>query len=887
MSELDRFNRDSDVYSRKTRLLNNLASRANSDIKRINTVNDNTLTYLDRFAASAYHIRNRMREAVDLYTLVSSITGNSNTDEEMTDRMVYSSRNVIVSKDLIMLESDIKTSYTIKDILIDTNGLFGNSCDYLQKRYFDPNSIPTTNRFELESIDTGVISAFNISLMDRCVCNQVRFRIEEFGVNYPEVSGVEISYNRESYERIDHQVVVINKEMIISFVDKEITNIRFTLTQTDGYVAKDGRNRYAVGVSKLLVGVSGAKESGEVIFGPISHKEEILKASIQAAIDNDGYSIDNTKFFISNDLDKWTEIAIPTSISKAPKIIEYNTISTASITTPAEVHALYLKIELVAAKQEKNYRFGHSFNVHSQRLSSDYPNITLPFSLGKEYMVGEDMQTYYGGRISRREFSINTDIEDSILYINTNNSYKIRTLEDTRISQKATVSFGYRKCSVATNDKFDIDPVIDVNTHDIRFYNFSEPTKKDIQVNEFLVTRPDNKFLCVLPFSEVAGVYTISDGKKFFKLDLRAGFFASCYQYVYQTSARPIQLLDPLGITVYEWKDSGEYINLLDYFTVEEPKHTDDSTVALSFNRKFPEGELDSNDFTIFNYGVKTNLSAGTISMYVVQKTPIKHEVMFGHKKPIFQTSYISTAKGEEQLSRFDGKTTAKLRMSNVSRNTVKFDYSSASIFSFVREVEFINGRDEFQKGNKREIDIPKNVYEFSLGTKVDKFSDLKFTGYTALFVNKVFSKNELLNAGDYMLEDRDNKTFIILPEGIKTHDIIKTSVTIDTPISSAGSGYFSIDYENGMLHSQTIIDGNIKVSYIYSNVFMEGSRLKGYPKDRYTVSNSGREIKFGNIPDGKNIVVVSSTYQDRNISLTKSPVVSNVMFNMITGGVS
>ena len=132
----------------------------------------------------------------------------------------------------------------------------------------------------------------------------------------------------------------------------------------------------------------------------------------------------------------------------------------------------------------------------------------------------------------------------------------------------------------------------------------------------------------------------------------------------------------------------------------------------------------------------------------------------------------------------FDGKNIAKLNKSCIVKGSVKFDFSDASIFSFVKEVDFINGIDEFNTGNKVEVNIPKNENKFSLGHKVDHFCEIKFVGYSSIFNNRVFDRKELINAGDYMLNDiSDSETEVILPDNIKTHDIISTVAIIDVGI--------------------------------------------------------------------------------------------------------
>jgi hypothetical protein len=212
----------------------------------------------------------------------------------------------------------------------------------------------------------------------------------------------------------------------------------------------------------------------------------------------------------------------------------------------------------------------------------------------------------------------------------------------------------------------------------------------------------------------------------------------------------------------------------------------------------------------------------------------------------------------------------------------VKFDFSDASIFSFVKEVDFINGIDEFNTGNKVEVNIPKNENKFSLGHKVDHFCEIKFVGYSSIFNNRVFDRKELINAGDYMLNDiSDSETEVILPDNIKTHDIISTVAIIDVGIESVGNGYFSIDYNNGIIYSQTIIDGNIKIEYIYSNIFIGGKELTYINKDEYTVS--GRQVSFKSPSDEMSISIISKVSESYSLDIYKSPTINDLTLNTVT----
>ena len=149
------------------------------------------------------------------------------------------------------------------------------------------------------------------------------------------------------------------------------------------------------------------------------------------------------------------------------------------------------------------------------------------------------------------------------------------------------------------------------------------------------------------------------------------------------------------------------------------------------------------------------------------------------------------------------------------------------------------------------------------------------------MFKSKVFTSDELLFSGDYMLEDIGNETFVVLPNGIKTHDLIDTRIIFDSNISNAANGYYSIDYENGVIYSQSFISGETEVEYTYSNVYLSGQMIEVLPKKDYTVN--GRQIQVKNIQDKTTYCVLSHRSDSSDISILKSPLIKNLTLSMVT----
>ena len=131
------------------------------------------------------------------------------------------------------------------------------------------------------------------------------------------------------------------------------------------------------------------------------------------------------------------------------------------------------------------------------------------------------------------------------------------------------------------------------------------------------------------------------------------------------------------------------------------------------------------------------------------------------------------------------------------------------------------------------------------------------------------------------MLEDIGNETFIVLPDGIKTHDLIDTRIIFDSNISNAANGYYSIDYENGVVYSQSFISGETEIEYMYSNVYLSGQMIEVLPKKDYTVN--GRQIQIKNAQDKGIYCVLSHKPDSYDVSILKSPSIKNLTLSMVT----
>ena len=841
-------------------------------VDSLNSSNSNTLKALDSFAVKVSTLRGKISEAANNVLTVSSISGNSNSQFFLSDFKIINSENVIIDGNTLTLASEIKDRHQIFSVDVYTNGQLGNSADYDEKRYYDKSLITTNKHLEIESFTSGVSATISIDLKSTRVVNLIEFGYKEFGLNAPTVGRIELSKNGSDFREVDKTILTGADKISISFEDSEVQVIRFNIAQSDGYIAKNSRTRFPIGIYGLSVGVSSAVETGSATFGPMSSFREIIKASIGCNIPNDGYSIVNSVFEISHDAETWTEISAPYVINDKLKVVDYNTIANNAISTPSAVKSLYLKVTLVGEKITKNYSYNSAYNKHTQTVSSGNPSIYLPFDMGQDSIVGINTGASFGDRVTSTVWTDSISAIDNIESIRVEDNYQIKTMSGMGTKNKVTVKYPLVKCGIEKSDNYKIIPLRTSDVYSSKFYRSSEPIKRKVRVS--------SSANIVLPFAQPAGIYTLTDGKIYRKIDLSSGFFTSSYQWAYQPHELQVSLISPIGEELHIF-EAGKEISLLDYFTVEYPASSDDSPVSVTFNKEFPHKELSHSEFSIVNGQILSGSENAIVEAYTAYMKEITVESEFGVDNIVFATPDVSLVRTSEKLSKYDGKNIAKLNKTGILRGSIKFDYSSASIFSFVEEVDFINGIDEFNTGNKVEVQIPASATQFSLGALVDHFSDIKFIGYTSIFSNRVFSEEELISPGDYMLKDiSKSETVIILPEGVRTHDIINTKAIIDIPIDSVGNGYFSVDYNNGIIYSQTKIDGNTSISYISSNIYMSGKEMNYMSRSEYNVN--GRDLQFNSVSDDTSITVVSKISEIYKLDIYKSPVIKDLTLNTV-----
>lgn len=864
------------IYSKRLpgwreQLLSDIRERGNKLASSVNDSNNRIAMAIGKFAEGVSDVREQMSEVSDLYLTVSTVSGNTNKQFGINNMPILKNSGIIITGSTISLETKTFSPVPIVDVKINTNGQEGDSADFDIPRYNNKNTIISETQYEVEKFDSAITAVVTINLRDISQVNRIALTHSEYGIDKPTVMYLEVSQDGKRFYRSDFSVQEVNGVSQISFPGVNATSVKLSFLQNNPYTSKSGQIRYAIGIRNLSIGIATSIEHGEIVFGPITQKDEVLKASIAGSIPTDKYSFENIAFEISNDSSTWYQVSTPFSVSDYPKHLDFNTKSEDSINTKTPVTTLFLRIRMTGSRHSLPL-VASNIDRHIQQVSQQSPVIQVPFDLSDKYIVAERLGYQFGERGSYFLYNDNPDLVDSISSIKSESDNIIKTVAPIKGITRATIRATKIKCAIEGGEVYRIVPPYNIDPKSAKAYKASLPVNREVRISD------SNNM--VIPFTEPAGIYTLTDGENTRRINLTLGAFTSCYEWVFMPSDKVVSLTDPFGKKVMEF-DPGKTINLLDYFTVTLPTSSDKTAINVTFNSRYPEVGLNEGEFTIIDGRFYSSSHAAIVNgMYInYEEIPL---VMRSNINGIdLYTEEAKFSKSKERLSKFDGQTSAKLKHSGLLKGGLKFTNKASSLLSFVKEVPYINGIDEFKSSSKASILIPKSANRFSLGRLINHFEDIEVTGGVEQLNSKVFSKDELIYRGDYMLEDVGNETFVQLPDGVKTDDIIDTFISVSVADSNGSSGLYSIDYTNGMLYSQSTISGESEVEYIYSNIFISGFPIKVLNKKSYSVNERNIELKDATIDT--EYVVLSESKTDKSAEILRSPILKNLILNTVT----
>lgn len=902
----------------------------------INEVNDGYVSYLDNIAsfnvqavsdlkaiyslvADLYVLNGKTANSFDLLALskrILSSTGvhlNQSTNEISIDTLPNYSDGLVLSnispRDIKLVA---KTGQQLnKDVFTGVYGEIASS-DIA-------NIYGSDFKFSVYSLDTNLQYSILVDLGDSRPINYISFSINSEAlpsfvvtslqtVNGNALENILIANSNAGaatgYDLITKKDTEMSK-LTINFENTLTRFIKINLAYNDFEII-GGRKLFAMDLNRFRIGFGVPSETGEVIFGPLKLTDEILKLSIDSVLEN--YDIENPNIVFSISPTKnggYTNLV--NSIEYNPdsglkNVVNFNNIAADSVSTQNPIREVYLKVTLTSVEKDIN----DVIDIADPNVE-DYIHRTRTTSAVREVFVNNLLQTkdpvtvlketkgYSGYAVNFPEASLirtynlsqiesNGRIVPSSVYSETNpdllnDLYTVPA--STRIVTKP------EKLQLLKEEKVICKPRFAFDQYRIKLFGHSQPIQQTTRVAAILedgkhIVKPHNENArFVLPLGIKAGRYRVRlNGQVAFVLDFSSRVVSSItetYFIVANEDVQTYEFLDELDNVIGSGsvQTAGEikYISIFDHLDITLPV-----IIGLTFNKLHGLVDNTATQFSLINQGfVFGSHFTGSLLSHRIIKTPLNRK--FKNKRLILEHPRL--IKYTEELIDGDHKKVFKLSQTNLLRGSVVFDATGAGINPFLRELEFINGSDEF---NLVELGSRALVLDTVLtGFSGDVTSEILFDGEDDLFRNRVYSEEELIARGDWLLTD-DFK--IKLPEDISLSSIVKTTVFYPKAPSSDVYGLYSIDYRNGVIYTITGIDSKVKVEYIFSNTYAEYENFESVPEDQFSISDGQVHLKDDGKTDAASYLILYNKLVDLSASsntLPVSPVVKNLKLNILT----
>lgn len=543
---------------------------------------------------------NSLATLSDMITDALVVSGRSSLSKSSSE-LVQSNGGLRYSADTGELTLDYKIQYNAaiknKKSYIQTDGIY-NIYSSDKKSLASFEDLLSGSGITIESKTKSFRYTLCIEFATQVDINSLQLKLNTDTDSYPLIS--EMFYiNRE------------NKREYITFLNSLDTkfdldnnrvkdnnyNLLFNNIKTNRiYFTLEDRDKTDLVLDSLAFRKLKYVATGSIIFGPIISTYPILKASVEAAGDIEGAS-----FFISYDKENWTEVALPTEISKdatVNKIVSFNTISKDSLKVTKDVKELYLKVDLEQKKitsAEEMY-INKSLDFYANVLpypANDKPVNTSVYQLSN--------QTYYGDKSFVSSVETSSLREPEHNYIITNGGYMVKSFtgstygyDDSTNMSSVTTSVMYKKVNGDRVDASGFEPL------SVKTFGYSvNKVKKTCNVVF------EENVVLYLNSSYPRDIYTVRQNNKELKLDLSLGFIDSCISSVIGVAEEgSVLLYDSTGrdvkeLTIRKFGEDFFYISLVEEGLFELPIMGDREDITL--NTLYPIRLNESNEFGLLD----------------------------------------------------------------------------------------------------------------------------------------------------------------------------------------------------------------------------------------------------------------------------------------------
>ena len=894
-----------------------ISSYVNLLIAGTNELSDTMLLSLDAAAACVRATNHDLRPITSLLADVY-LTGGASRDSVDIFRpdLITQEDGVILDRDTLQVRLARRPAiiHAIKDLTIDTvNGRLGNSLGD-KRKYFEPsNAYSRSTQLEIESFGSPLEVALILDLGEKRAVNSLSFNLANFGVQYPIIDSVAVADDDCGYSPVIlsasnstslhiEDFHFTNGEITVHFAEVYKRFIKINVIQQFPYsTGKNKEQRYAIGINKLKASFQTSEQSGELIVGPIKTQDEIFKIGINSAMSRFDLEEENIRLAISIDKEVWIPVqnsAVFDPESLMSKIVNFNTIDDNANSTNEIVVSFYLRVEMTGIDVSNKYPDGRYINRNLMMISRNANTGHVDGGNGEDFQkVYKESGTRFGSDVRLDRISVpggirpqdivhmSIDGEPAVKGLRVEGEAVVDVTRELAITTKnLLVGFGYDKVHVTNHDLINNKPSMGFDPFNISLFGLSLPLQTEVHVDTVNNRHRSERYIPVIPVKQKAGQYTLRYPGGAYTLDLSEKMFFDNSQTLYAVpnDTTRVEVQDELGehvgnITPTDINGT-KYISLAELFCPLMPTHN-----GREYATWYPIVPLGEDQYVI----VKNEALFGT---YYNGAFPlirsIKNTITPNTGEDITESTITSSTskqiKAKYQLLGDDLKRTIKLKHTNIVDQSVTFDMSAASINALTREVPFINGKDEFVIA-KDYFDVDnKNKTSITLHPKFIDDNKLSFKTCDHLFKRRVYSLDELIDKGEYFLDDSVVPNVIHLPEGLATSAASDTQLRYSIePSRQSISGLYSINHTKGILYTVTPIDGLTAIQYQYSNVYGKYSGLQELNTNQYT--RNGTVISIQSESDvAEPHLVLTSGKTESSIDYIESPVLYDFNLNII-----
>ncbi|RLA68369.1 MAG: hypothetical protein DRQ78_00830 [Epsilonproteobacteria bacterium] len=929
-------------YEHMTALYLNISDYVNSNIDDVNNINKNMLKSLDE-TASIYKNANRSLGAITNSMADVFITGGGSRDSMniFNKDIDIFSNGVIMDYDTMQIRLDRSPAvkYAAKKIEINTrNGTLGNTIDP-KKAHFDINNIVSMlSRLEIESYESELDIDINIDTGNNQIFNNIKFNLFNFGTRLPVIGYISISEDGCNYKKVE---ISTSNSMSMDINDFDFDNglinihiketagryLRLNLIQKLPYnTGATKRKRYAIGINALEVGFYSAVESGDIVIGPLKSKDEIFK--VAAYSDMLRYDPVSSNIELNLSIDKETWIPFQNSSvfnpdSELSKIINFNNIDSSSLFTDEIVTEIYLKISMKSSDVSHTAPSYRNISRQIINASSSIKTFQIESVISEDYLeLFRFTDIKYGTRFSlpNSSLNLNPSVSENISSVEVDGITMIQGLgvESDRIydlekdkfpgvpNSQSVIQFKYDKLHVVRNDSIENMPSADYDPFEIEMYAFSSVLREPTIIETINKEYEESNTLPVIPFKKNSGLYTLTYGDKTISISYNQGFFLDNREALYAVGddIEEVIVRDELGRRIKKIQpftiDEQNYISILDALEADMPtlvNINNSNQEEITWNSMYPLESLKENEYAIeFGKIVFSDYFKGKISYAKIMVSEIATEIDNSIDGIKLLSSSSKQIKTKYQLLDYDLEKTIKLKHTNLLEQSVEFDLSKSSINAFLKEVEFINGQEEFELtvSNIQVATIMKSDSGEDIILLHPDYIDsgpVDIRECNPLFERRVYSQDELIDMGDYFIEKNkeynwgtNKKTMnsIVLPvdSAVSTSGEIEIKYNI-TPEKRSSAGFYSIDYINGVMHTASKIDGRTYISYKYSSVYAKYTSMSRINKRDYQVNGNNLILNMNNENITRYLLISSHTSKP-TIEYLETPVLLDFNLNIV-----